>query len=61
MIGVAAGIKNEDAFYARTTLLQAEILACPRILLPGHHSGYEAEPEVFAVELIEALQVLGIE
>lgn len=45
--GVAAGVKSEDAFYARTTLLQAEILACPRFLLPGHHSGYEAEPKKF--------------
>lgn len=60
-IGVAAGVKSEDAFYARTTLLRAGILACPRFLFPDHHSGYEAEPKLFAVELIKALQVLGTE
>ncbi|KAJ6083983.1 hypothetical protein N7486_010783 [Penicillium sp. IBT 16267x] len=58
-IGVAAGVKSEDVFYARTTFPQAEILACPRFLLPGHHSGFEAEPKLFAVELVKVLRVLG--
>ena len=55
-IAVAAGEKSRDAFYARTTLPQAEILLCPRFVLPGHHSGYEAEPAEFAPKLIEAFK-----
>jgi hypothetical protein len=57
-IGVAAGVKNADAFYARTTIPQLEILSCPRLLFPGHHMGFEAEPAIFAIELVKALRVL---
>jgi hypothetical protein len=57
-IGVAAGVKSADAFYARTTLPQLEILSCPRLLFPGHHMGFEAEPAIFAIELVKALRVL---
>ncbi|KAL4863699.1 Alpha/Beta hydrolase protein [Aspergillus spectabilis] len=57
-IGVAAGVKSADAFYARTTVPQSEILGCPRFMVPGHHNGYEAEPAAFAAELIKAMQVL---
>ena len=53
-IAVAAGAKSQDAFYARTTEPQSEILHCPRFLLPSHHTGYEAEPGLFAVELLRA-------
>ena len=60
-IAVAAGVKSADAFYARTTFPQAEILQCPRFELPGHHSGYEVEPAAFATELIDAIRHLGTE
>ena len=53
-ISVAAGAKSRDAFYARTTFPQSEILGCPRYVLPGNHSGYEEEPAVFAPELVKA-------
>ncbi|SLM35687.1 Alpha/Beta hydrolase fold [Lasallia pustulata] len=53
-ISVAAGEKSRDAFYARTTFPQSEILACPRYVLPGNHSGYEHEPATFAPELLKA-------
>lgn len=53
-ISVIAGEKSRDAFYARTTFPQSEILGCPRYVLPGNHSGYELEPETFAPELLKA-------
>jgi len=53
-IAVAAGSKSGDAFYARTTLKQMEILGCERFSLPGHHTAFDTEPEVFATELVEA-------
>ncbi|EXJ86907.1 hypothetical protein A1O3_03861 [Capronia epimyces CBS 606.96] len=57
-IGVAAGLKSADAFYARTTFPQAEILQCPRFEFPGHHGGYESEPALFAPALIDAFAQL---
>jgi hypothetical protein len=57
-ICVAAGVKSADAFYARTTVPQSQILGCPRFIFPGHHSGYDAEPIPFATELLKALKLL---
>lgn len=54
-IVVAAGIKSADACYVRTTFQQAEILGCPRLVVSGHHVGFQSEPAEFARELIEAL------
>lgn len=53
-IAVAAGRLSADAFYARTTVPQAEILGCERFLLPGNHNGYDYEPEAFAAALVDA-------
>ena len=58
-IAVAAGRTSEDAFYARTTFPQSEILGCPRIMMPGHHSGFDAQPEEFATSLIDTLDMLA--
>ena len=58
-ICVAGGEKSLDAFYARTTFPQSEILGCPRFILPGHHQGYEAEPSAFAIRLLAALESLA--
>lgn len=55
-IVVAAGKKSADAFYARTTIPQSQILSCSRLMVPGHHNGYESEPEEFAKELIACLE-----
>ncbi|KAF9884524.1 hypothetical protein FE257_001712 [Aspergillus nanangensis] len=57
-IATAAGWKSADAFYARTTIQQAEILGCPRFMFPGHHNGYEEEPIPFSEDLINALDSL---
>ncbi|MCJ1250912.1 hypothetical protein MMC30_008140 [Trapelia coarctata] len=53
-IAVAAGRKSGEAFYARTTVKQMKILRCERFLLPGHHSAFDTDPEVFAQELLKA-------
>ena len=58
-IAVAAGRKSEDAFYARTTIPQSEILGCPRIMMPGHHSGFDAQPEEFAAAMLDTLEMLA--
>jgi len=57
-IAVAAGLKSKDAFYARATVKQAEILGCERFMLPGHHSAFDTEPEPFAAKLVEAFGVM---
>ena len=57
-IAVAAGRKSGEAFYARTTVKQAEVLGCERFLLPGHHSAFDTEPEGFARDLVEAFGVM---
>ena len=54
-IVVTAGVKSEDAFYARATIYQSEILCCRRVIVPGHHKGYEAWPTEFAPALLECL------
>jgi pimeloyl-ACP methyl ester carboxylesterase len=55
-IAVARGVDSGDAFYARTTVKQAEILGCEQFIFPGHHTGYNLYPEGFAKELKLALQ-----
>ncbi|KAI4134263.1 MAG: hypothetical protein LQ347_001669 [Umbilicaria vellea] len=55
-LSVAAGEKSRDAFYARTTFPQSDILGYPRYVLPGNHKGYGLEPEAFALELLKAVQ-----
>jgi hypothetical protein len=52
-VAVAAGKASADAFYARTTVLQAEILGCPRLVLPGNHTAFENTPEPFAEVLLD--------
>jgi pimeloyl-ACP methyl ester carboxylesterase len=57
-ISVAKGVLSGDAFYARTTIKQAEILGCSQFLFPGHHNGYDSQPVEFAKELKEAYQTM---
>lgn len=57
-IAVAAGEKSADAWYARTTLAQAEALQCKHHVFPGHHTGHEAEHEAFAHRLLEVFKEL---
>ncbi|KAK5216036.1 hypothetical protein LTR72_010912 [Exophiala xenobiotica] len=58
-IAVAAGRKSDDAFYARTTFRQSEIMECPRYMVPGHHNGYESQPLEFAHELKDILDKMN--
>ena len=57
-VGVLAGKRSEDAFYARSTVEQAEILGCPRMVVPGHHAGFEVEAAEFAPALQEMVAKL---
>lgn len=57
-IALAAGIRSEDAWYARTTLEQRDILGCQHYILPGNHAGFELEPGSFAKKLLEVLDDL---
>lgn len=57
-IAVGAGEKSGDAWYARTTLEQADILGCKHYVFAGHHGGFESEPAEFAPTLLRAFEEL---
>ncbi|PKS10084.1 hypothetical protein jhhlp_003381 [Lomentospora prolificans] len=57
-IGVMRGVRCRDAFFARTTEEQAKILDCPRLVVPGHHQGFEVETKKFVPHLLEMLDIL---
>jgi len=57
-IGVLAGERSGNAFYALTTIEQSDILGCPRGIVPGHHLGFEVEAEAFAPKLVEFIELL---
>ncbi len=57
-VAVMAGEKSKDAFYARTTIGQAEAMQCPRVVVPGNHFGFDFEAEAFAPVLIETMELL---
>jgi hypothetical protein len=57
-IVVAAGEKSKDAFYARATIPQAEIIQCRRFIVPGNHAGFMFEPEAFSETLFNIFQTL---
>lgn len=57
-VAVGYGEHGGNAFYARTTVPQAEILKCPRVEFPGHHQGFESVPEEFYKVLMETFEVL---
>lgn len=57
-VGVLAGKRSEDAFYARATLEQEAILGCQRMVVPGHHAGFDVEAEEFAPALREMIERL---
>lgn len=52
-VAVAYGKLSGDAWFARATIEAASILGCQRYLLPGNHTGFRYEPEVFAGELLK--------
>jgi pimeloyl-ACP methyl ester carboxylesterase len=57
-VGVVAGKRSGDAWYSRTTIEQEKILGCLRMVVPGHHQGFEVETEVFAPALVDMLDKL---
>jgi pimeloyl-ACP methyl ester carboxylesterase len=57
-VAVAFGKKSGDASYKRTALEQAKRLGCEAVEVPGHHQGYETQPEEFAPVLVALLERL---
>lgn len=57
-IGVMRGVRCRDAFYARATEEQAKILGCPRMVVPGHHEGFQVEIKEFLPYFLEMLDTL---
>ena len=60
-VAVMAGEKSRDAWYARTTFEQANIMGCSRVVAPGHHEGFQVEAEAFAPVLVELLHEMEME
>jgi hypothetical protein len=52
------GVRCKDAFYARAVEEQAKVLGCPKMLVPGHHQGFEVETELFLPSFLEMLDTL---
>ncbi|SPJ85253.1 uncharacterized protein FTOL_11033 [Fusarium torulosum] len=57
-VGVMRSVRCKDAFYCRTVDEQAKILDCPRMVVPGHHEGFQCETEAFVPALLEMLEKL---
>jgi pimeloyl-ACP methyl ester carboxylesterase len=57
-IGVMRGVRCKDAFFARAPEEQAKILDCPRMVVPGHHQGFEVETKEFLPFFLEMLDTL---
>ena len=57
-VGVMRGVRCKEAFFARATVGQAEVLGCPLAVVPGHHQGFEVETEAFVPCLLEMLETL---
>jgi hypothetical protein len=55
-IAVGFGELSEGASYKRTVLEQAKRLGCEVVKFPGHHQGFETEPEKFAPVLVGLLE-----
>lgn len=54
-IGLMRGIRSGDAFYARSTYEQAKVLGCLRMDVPGHHQGFETQPDDFVPSIWDML------
>jgi pimeloyl-ACP methyl ester carboxylesterase len=57
-VGVMRGIRCKEAFFARATEEQAKILECPKMVVPGHHQGFEVETEEFVPCVLRMLEIL---
>jgi pimeloyl-ACP methyl ester carboxylesterase len=54
-VAVGFGKKSEGAIYKKTALEQAKRLGCEVVEFPGHHQGFESQPEEFAPVLVALL------
>lgn len=59
-VATAAGRASADAYYARTSRIQAELLGCPFIEFPGNHVGFTYAAPDFAVTLRATLDELAV-
>ncbi|KAK3689312.1 Alpha/Beta hydrolase protein [Podospora appendiculata] len=57
-VGVMRAVRCKDAFFARGVEDQARILKCPRMLVPGHHQGFEVETKEFLPCFLDMLEIL---
>jgi pimeloyl-ACP methyl ester carboxylesterase len=57
-IGVMRGARCGDAFFAKATEEQAKVLECTKMLVPGHHQGFEVETKEFLPSFLEMLDIL---
>lgn len=57
-IGVMRGVRCKDAFFAKSTEEQAKVLDCTKMLVPGHHQGFEVETKEFLPSFLEMLDIL---
>ncbi|KAJ4248355.1 hypothetical protein NW762_012684 [Fusarium torreyae] len=57
-VGVMRGVRCKDAFYARAVEEQARILDCPKLVVPGHHEGFDVETTEFVLALLQLLDTL---
>ncbi|KAK3317478.1 Alpha/Beta hydrolase protein [Cercophora scortea] len=57
-VGVMRGVRCKDAFFARAVEEQARVLGCPRMVVAGHHQGFEVETEEFLGGFREMLDFL---
>lgn len=57
-LAVARGEESGDAWYARATARQSEIIGCRAANFPGHHLAFAVIPEVYTQALSKLLQHL---
>lgn len=57
-VAVMAGKRSRDDWFSVATKEQADILGCERLVVPGHHQGFEAETVLFLPHLLGVLERL---
>lgn len=57
-VGVMVGARSKDAWYARATIEQQKVMGCLHSVVPGHHQGFESEPDAFLPAMLEMMSKL---
>jgi pimeloyl-ACP methyl ester carboxylesterase len=57
-VGLMFGERSRDALCVQTTVEQEKILGCLRMMVPGHHPGFEVEAGLFAPKFSEMIEIL---